>query len=211
MLVRSPMLTNSESSVMLSGSRPERRIAGSGSARLARRGAVDDLRDRADVRGGGAAAAADEVDQARAGELLEHLRHLVGGLVVLPEGVGQAGVGVAGDEGVGDPGQLGEVGPDLGGTEGAVEADRERAGVAHGVPEGLGDLARQGAAGRVGDGAGDDHRPAAPALLEEGLEREDRGLGVEGVEDRLDQEQVGAAVDEAGGLLGVRLDERARR
>ena len=95
----------------------------------------------------------------------------------------------------------------LGGAERAVEADRQRAGVPHGVPERLGDLARQGPARRVGDGAGDDHRPAAAALLEQRLEREDRGLGVEGVEDRLDQQQVGAAVDEAAGLLEVGLDQ----
>ena len=37
-----------------------------------------------------------------------------GGLVVLTEGVGQPGVGVARDEAVGDAGELGEVGPDLG-------------------------------------------------------------------------------------------------
>ena len=133
--------------------------------------------------------------------------HLLGRLVVLTEGVGQAGVGVGGDEAVGDPRQLGDVGTQLLGAERAVEPDRERLDVAHRVPERLGDLARQGAAAGVGDGAGDDDRPAAAVLLEQRLEREDRGLGVEGVEDRLDQEQVGAAVDEAAGLLEVGRDE----
>ena len=103
--------------------------------------------------------------------------------------------------------QLGDVGPHLGGAQRAVEADGQRPGVPHGVPERLGDLAGQRAPGRVGDGAGDDHRPAAAALLEQRLEREDRGLGVEGVEDRLDQQQVGAAVDQAAGLLEVGLDQ----
>ena len=114
MLVRSPTLTNSESSVMFSGSRPGEAHRGLRLGRLARRGAVDGLGDARDVVGRGAAAAADEVDQARAGELLEHRGHLVRGLVVLTEGVGQAGVGVAGDEAVRDPRELGEVGPHLG-------------------------------------------------------------------------------------------------
>ena len=96
--------------------------------------------------------------------------------------------------------QLGDVGTHLLGPERAVEADGERADVAHGVPERLGDLPGQGAAAGVGDGARDDHRPAPAALLEERLEREDRGLGVQGVEDRLDQQEVGAAVDQPAGL-----------
>ena len=207
MLVRSPMLTNSESSVMFSGSRPERRIAGCGSA--GSRGVAPSTTSamRGDVVRRGAAAAADEVDQSRAGELAEHRGHLVRRLVVLAERVGQAGVGVAGDEAVGHPGELREVGADLGGAQRAVQADGQRAGVPHRVPERLGDLAGQRAPGRVGDRARDDHRPAAPALLEEGLEREDRGLGVERVEDRLDEQQVGPAVDQARGLFGVRLDQ----
>ena len=207
MLVRSPMFTNSESASIVSGSSPERRMAGTGSA--GSRGAAPSTTSamREMCARGGAAAPADEVDQARAGELREHRRHLVGGLVVLTEGVGQPGVGVAGDEAVGDPRELGQVGADLGRAEGAVQADRQRPGVAHRVPEGLGDLAREGAPGRVGDRAGQDHRPAPATLLEERLEGEDRGLGVERVEDRLHQEQVGAAVDQPGGLLGVGLDE----
>ena len=207
MLVRSPTLRNSDSSVTverLEAGEPQRRGDG---RHLARRLALAGAGDRGDVLGRRAAAAAEQVDQAAAGELLEHRRGLVGRLVVLTEGVGQPGVGVAGHERVGDPGQLGDVGPHLGGAERAVEADRERPGVPHGVPERLGDLAGQGASGGVGDGAGDDHRPAAAALLEQRLEREDRGLGVERVEDRLDQQQVGAAVDQPVGLLEVGLDE----
>ncbi len=130
-----------------------------------------------------------------------------GVFVVLAEGVGQPGVRVAGDVAVGQPGELGQVGPHLGRTERAVEPDQQWAGVAYGVPERLGDLPGQRAAGGVGDGAGDGHRPTPIPLLEQRLEREDRGLGVEGVEDRLDQQQVGAAVDQPVGLLEVGLDE----
>ena len=65
MLVRSPTLTKRLSSVMVSGSRPDSRIAGAmvgdGS-----RGAMPSTAagDRGDVVGRGAAAAADEVDEA---------------------------------------------------------------------------------------------------------------------------------------------------
>ena len=133
--------------------------------------------------------------------------HVARRLVVLAEGVGEPGVGVGGDEAVGDPRQLGDVGPQLLGAERAVEPDGERPDVPDGVPEGLGDLAGERAAAGVGDRAGDDHRPPATVLVEERLEREDRGLGVEGVEDRLDQEDVGAAVDQAARLLEVGRDE----
>ena len=196
---------------MFTGSSPDRRSACGSSAGTRGACAVTAFPMALDVVGRGAAAAADEVHQPARGELAEDLGSLLGRLVVLPEGVGQPGVRVAGHEAVGDPGELGEVGPHLRGAQRAVEPDGERPGVPHGVPERLGDLAGQRAAGGVGDRAGDDDRPAAAALLEERLEREDRRLRVEGVEDRLDDQQVGAAVDEAAGLLVVGLDELARR
>ena len=207
MLVRSPTLTNRLSASTVNGSRPASRIAGGRRGGRTRLGALDRGRDRLDVLRGGAAAAADQVDQAGGGELAEHGGHLVGRLVVLAELVGQPGVGVGGDEAVGDPGQLGDVGPQLGRAQRAVEADDERPDVADAVPERLGGLAREGAAAGVGDRAGDPDRPAPALLLEERLQREDRGLGVEGVEDRLDQQQVGAAVDQPAGLLEVGRDE----
>ena len=213
MLVRSPTFTNRLSASIANGSRPDSRMAGLRLGGDAGLGALGGGGDRRDVLRGGAAAAAEQVDQRLAGELAEHGGHLVRRLVVLPELVGQPGVGVGGDEAVGDAGQLGDVGPQVGGTERAVEPDDERAHVAHAVPERLGRLPGQGAAAGVGDGARDPHRPAALLLLEERLEGEDRRLGVEGVEDGLDQQQVGAAVDQAAGLLEVRRHElvEARR
>ena len=110
MLVRSPTLTNSESSVIghrLQAGEPQRRRDLRDRRAAA---AVGGRGDRGDVLGGGAAAAAEQVHQPAGGELLEHLRGLVGRLVVLAELVGQPGVGVAGHERVGDPGELGDVG-----------------------------------------------------------------------------------------------------
>ena len=96
MLVRSPTLTKRLSSVIVSGSRPESRITGCDARRGSRRRlALDRRGDGGDVLGRGAAAAADEVEQAGLGELGQDRGRLVGRLVVLAEGVGQAGVGVA--------------------------------------------------------------------------------------------------------------------
>ena len=147
--------------------------------------------------GRGAAASADEVDEAVARECGDGLRHRLGCLVVLAERVGQAGVRVAGDETVGDAREVGDVGAHLVGAERAVESDGERARVTHRVPERLARLPRQGAAGGVGDRAGDDDGPAPPAFLEQLLQREDRGLRVERVKDRLDEHEVDAAVGQA--------------
>ncbi|MNQ72753.1 hypothetical protein D3C85_874650 [compost metagenome] len=103
--------------------------------------------------------------------------------------------------------QLFQVGAQVLGAEGAVQAHGDRLGVAHRVPEGLGGLPRQGAAGGVGDGAGNHDRQLEAQFLEHALHGEDRRLGVEGVEDGLDQDQVRAALDQAAGGLGVVLHQ----
>ena len=92
----------------------------------------------------------------------------VGRLVVFAEGVGQAGVGIGGDQGVGDARQLGDVRAHQLGAQGAVEPDGERLGVLDRVPERLDRLARQGAARAVGDGAGDPDRQRLVALVLQG-------------------------------------------
>ena len=204
MLVRSPTFTKRLSSVIVNGSRPDSRMAGATSA-----GSRRSLPSTACAIAAMCAGVVPQQPPTRltkpaSANSCDDRRGLLGRLVVLTEGVGQAGVGVAGDERVGDAGHLGDVGAHLLGAERAVEADRDRLGVAHGGPERLGHLARQGATRGVGDGAGDDHRPAPAVLLEQRLDREDRGLRVEGVEDRLDEEQVGAAVEQAAAGLLVR-------
>ncbi|MCY1284935.1 hypothetical protein D9M70_338560 [compost metagenome] len=103
--------------------------------------------------------------------------------------------------------QLFQVGAQVLGAEGAVQAHGDRLGVAHRVPEGFGGLPRQGAAGGVGDGAGNHDRQLEAQFLEHALHGEDRRLGVQGVEDGLDQDQVRAALDQAAGGLGVVLHQ----
>ena len=114
-------------------------------------GPATGLRDRADVIGRRAAAAADDVDEAAVGEVAEQRGRLVGQLVVLAEGVRQAGVRVAADVAVGDARQLREVRPHLARAERAVEADAERPGVLDRDVERVERLARQRAAAAVGD------------------------------------------------------------
>ena len=175
--------------------------------RYARRDAFNMFRDMRDVLRRGAAAAADQIHQPRVRELLDDAGGVLRVFVVLAEGIRQAGVRVAGDVAVGEARQLLDVRAHFLAAERAVQADGQRPGVAHRVPEGFGDLTRQGAAGGVGDRAGQNHRPALAAFLEQGFHREDRGLGVERVEDRFDHEQVHAAVGESACLFEVGVDQ----
>ncbi len=88
-----------------------RQTAGSAAVRnLARGQVLDRAVDGGDMLGGGTTAATDDVDQATAREFGDDLGHLLGGLVVLAELVGQARVGVSRDEGVGLGRQLLDVG-----------------------------------------------------------------------------------------------------
>ena len=203
MLVRSPTFTKRLSSVIVNGSRPESRIASATSGTSRRRTSATASAIARMCSGVVPQQPPTRLRNPASPNSLQHGRGLVRLLVVLPERVGQAGVGVARHERVGDPAELGDVGPHLGRAQRAVEPDGERPCVSHRRPERLGDLAGQGAAGGVGDRARDDDRPAAAVLLEERLEGEDRRLGVEGVEDGLDHQQVGAALDQAVGGVEV--------
>ena len=153
--------------------------------------------DRADVRRRGAAAAADDVQEARLRELAQDARHVLGRLVVLAHLVGQAGIRVQRGVGLGDAGQLLDVRAQVLRAERAVEPDRERPGVRHRIPERADGLAGQRAARAVGDRAGDHHRQPGAVPLEIVVDGEQRGLGVERVEDGLDQQQIDAALDQA--------------
>jgi hypothetical protein len=99
--------------------------------------------------------------------------------------------------------QLLDVGPHQRRAQRAVQADGQRPGMAHAVPEGAHGLAAQDAAGGIGHGAADDQRQALAAVGEVFLDGEQRRLGVERVEDGFHQQQVGAAFDQAFDLLVV--------
>ena len=130
----------------------------------------------------GAAAAADDVDQPFGGKLAQqtggHLRRLV--KTGLAHRIRQAGVRVTTDEGVAcHPAQLLDVGTHQGRAQRAVEAHRQRPGVADAVPESGDGLPAQDAARSIGHGAADDQRQALARIVEILVDRKQRGLGVE--------------------------------
>ena len=108
-MVRSPTLTKGMSLGQRERLEPrephQRRPLGDDARRVLR----DGLGDRPDVVGRGAAAAADDVDQAFARELLDLRRHELRALVVASERVRQAGVRIGAGQRVGDVGDLGEM------------------------------------------------------------------------------------------------------
>ena len=165
------------------------------------------LGDGPDVIGRRPAAAADDVEPAILGELAQQLGHRLRRLVVRAEGVGEAGVRIAGGVERRDGGELLDVRPHLRGAERAVDADAERRRVRDGVPEGLDGLPAERAPRGVGDGHGEHHREAEVVIGEVLLDGEDRGLEVQRVERRLREEDVDAAVDEAAHLLVIGIDE----
>ena len=209
--VRSPTLTKLESGRITNGSRPERRVRCSDLRPPARRQAAHGLGDPPDVGRRRAAAAAHQVEEARAGPLAEAQRHGVGRLVEAAEGVGQARVRVRAHEARRETRQLLDVRPHLLGAERAVDADREERRVRDRDPEGLDRLAREVPTRQVGDRDRGHHRTAEAAHLEGALDREESGLRVESVEGGLHEQQVGPAVEEAQGLLVVDLLELGER
>ncbi len=172
-----------------------------------RRLSGDRVGDGADVLGRGAAAAADDIDQTRAGEFAEQFRHEGRALVVAAERIGQSGVRIGADQRIGDPPDLGDMGAHLARAERAIKPDRERLRVRDRGPERFRRLPRERAARPVRDGAGDHHRQADRPLRKQRLEREDRSLRIQGVEDRLDQQDIDPAVHQPARLLAVGRDQ----
>ncbi len=93
------------------------------------------------------------------------------------------------------------------GTEAAVEADRQRPGMAHGVPERLHGMARQIAARKVGQRQRDHQRYVAVKFARQLLHRHDSGLAVERVEHRLDEDEIGPASDKRAALFDIDGDD----
>ena len=106
-------------------------------------------------------------------------------------GVGQSGIGIATDVGVGgDFGQNLDVRPHQGGAQCAIESDGQWLGVAHAVPKRGHGLAAQYPARGVGDGTADDQRQSLAAVFEIFVYREQRRLGVERVKNGFQQQHI---------------------
>src|SRR5574343_1950200 len=163
--------------------------------------------DRRDVLRRGAAAAADDIDDAALGPALDFGGQLFRRLVVAAEGIGQAGIRVGRDVAVADAGQFLDVLAQFLGAERAVQAEGERLDVVQRIPESFGGLAGQRATGGIGNGARDHHRPAALVHVEELFDGKQRRLGVECVKDGFNENDVSPALDQPGGGLNVIGDQ----
>ena len=228
--VRSPTLTNSESSPMLSGSRPDESHDSGPPGRGDHRSAPtrqrlprdadaprgqrrDRIADRADVRRRRAAAAADEIDEAVPREILDQPRGL--------RRASRRSRCPTSDSAA----------PRSDSTRRTVSATRASSSMYGRISAAPSEQLMPTASGRTCrtefQNASvvwpDSVRPEAsvivpetitgkrrPDAVEAGLEREQRGLAVQRVEDRLDEEEIGAAFGEAFDRLAVRR-RRARR
>ena len=103
----------------------------------------------------GSAASTHQVQKTGCREFSEHFRHVLRRVVVAPELVGKPGIGVATDMGLGGPGEIIHIGPQLGRAQSAIEADGQRPRVAYRVPECLHRLSGQGASAEIGNGSRD--------------------------------------------------------
>ena len=81
---------------------------------------LDGLAESGDVLRLGAAAAADNVDQARNGEFADHLRHLFRRFIITAELVGKAGIGMRRHQRVAGIRHVGDIGPQFLGAQRAV-------------------------------------------------------------------------------------------
>ncbi len=156
--------------------------------------------------GRGTTAAADDVHQTFGRKLVQQPRGHFGRFIEagVAHRIGQAGIGVAGDEGIRRGlGEFLQIGPHEGGAQCAVQPYGQRLGVAHAGPECGHGLAGQHAPGGVGHGATNDDGQPLAGLLKHFIDGEQRRLGVEGVENGFHQNDVGAAAHQGAGLLGI--------
>ena len=161
--------------------------------------------NRRDMVRRGAAAAADDVDEAGLGKLADQPRHVFRAFVVLAEFVGQSGVRIGANQGIGDAADVCDMRAQVFGAERTVESDGDRLGVPHRIPERFRQLSRQQAAGLVGNGARDHHGHVDAAFFGDFGNGVERRLGVQRVKNGFDQQQIGAAVEQAVDLLAIGL------
>ena len=159
--------------------------------------------DGADVVGGCAAAAANDVHESVLGKIAQLLGDFLRRLVILTEFVRQPGVGIAGNVRVGDICQRFQIRTHFRRAERAVQPDAERFGVHNRVPEGFGGLPGEGAPAGIGNGAGNHHRHTAPNFLKKFIHPEKGGFGVQRVENSFDEQQFHPAVQQSARLLFV--------
>ena len=128
-----------------------------------------------------------------------------------PKALGRPGVRIHADIRIGEARQLFDIGTKLFDAERAIEADGDRARMAHRRPEGFHGLARERAPRSIGDRAGDDDGQIHACCIERGAHRVDSRLGVQRVENGFDEDGIRAALDETARGIAVGLHELDRR
>ena len=161
----------------------------------------------------GATAPAHDVEPSLLGIATQEGSHPLRRVVVQPHLVGKPGVRIAVDPQGGDSGDLLEVRLHLLCSQGAVQPDAEKVGVADGDPGRLQGLSREGPAAGIGDRKRRQHRHAQSRLVEGPMDGEERRLEVQRVEGGLGQEQIHPPGEQGPGLLVIgplQLDEGDR-
>ena len=166
---------------------------------------IDGLCNGGDMLGRRAAAAAGNVDEAGLRKLGQQRRGDLGCLVEAGVGhrIGQPGIRIDADEGVGLLGELFDIGAHERRTQRAVKTHRDRACMTDRIPEGLDRLARQDATRGIGDRAGDHDRQTPAEPLEALVDCKERGLRVQGIEHGFNQQNVDAAFNQGLGLFDI--------
>ncbi len=157
---------------------------------LARRQTGNGAAHRRNMLRRSAAAAANDIQEARFRPFANLFRHGVGVEVVLAESVRQAGVRVRGDVAFGNPRQFLDVLAQFIWSQRAVKAKSERLGVAQRVIKGFGRLAGKRTARGVGDGAGNHDRQINAQRFKLFFHRKHRRFRIQGVKDGLNQNQI---------------------
>ena len=154
-----------------------------------------------------AAAAADDVQEARLRPFANLRRHGVSVQIVFTKGVRQPGIRVRSDIAFGNARQLLHVLAQLIWPQRAVQAEGERIGMTQGVIKGFGGLPGERTPGGVGDGTGDHDRQFNAQRLKLLFHGEDRRFSIQGIEHGLDQNQVNAPFHQRFGGLAVSLHQ----
>ena len=155
----------------------------------------------------GAAAAADQIDQAALGKFTQYFGHVFGGFIITTKRIGQAGVGVTADIGVGHLRQHIHMLTQVFGTQCAIQTNGEWLHMSQGIPERLGSLPGQGAAGGIGNRARDHHWQAGAEFVEHIINGKQRSLGIEGVKHGFHHQYIGTAFDQAACRFSVGLGQ----
>ena len=166
----------------------------------ARGNAPDGFGNRLDVRGSRSAAAADDVQKVRFGELPENGAHDFRSLRIVSEFIGQSRVRVCADKKGSLCGKFRDVRAHFGGAERTVEPDGKKIGrVRNGNQEGFDILPREHSSAGVADRSRDHDGHAHAAFPERRFNPVNRRLAVQRVENGFNEKDVRAAVDQARG------------